>query len=109
MWSTIETFLGLHADAKELLWYQISLRAVVIYLAGLFIIRISDKRFLGRHTAFDAFLAFVLGAMLSRAINGPERLVESIVGGIVLIGLHWLFSIASYKSTSFGTLIKGVP
>ena len=33
-------------------------------------VRLGDKRFLSKKTAFDAILGFILASMLARAVNG---------------------------------------
>ncbi|MFN2432497.1 MAG: DUF421 domain-containing protein [Gemmatimonadota bacterium] len=86
---------------------QMALRAVVVFIAALTIVRIGNKRFLGRNTAFDLVLAFILGSVLSRAITGNAPLFPTLVAGAVLVAMHWLLSVASYHSRALGVLFKG--
>jgi uncharacterized membrane protein YcaP (DUF421 family) len=57
---------------------QVSLRALIMFIAALIIVRLGSKRFLARKTAFDFILAFMLGSMLSRAINGSAELLPTL-------------------------------
>lgn len=68
MQEIINSLLGL--DADNLTIWQMSLRAVVVYIAGLAMVRIGEKRFLGKSSAFDVLLSIIIGSVLSRAING---------------------------------------
>ena len=45
-------------------------RSILMYLVGLAIVRAGKSRLLARATALDVILAFVLGSLISRGING---------------------------------------
>lgn len=84
------------------------LAAVTLYLVALWATRTGKKRFLGRNTVFDVLLAFILGSVFARAINGDAPLLSTVVAGFVLVGMHWLFgTIAARTSRGFGRLVKG--
>lgn len=101
----ISWLLGL--DAETLTPLQMSLRAVIVYIAGLVMVRVGEKRFLGKNSAFDVLLSIIVGSVLSRAINGSAPFFATLVTGIVLVGLHWLFAIIVFRNEHFATLIKG--
>lgn len=101
----LEQALGLGAD--ELNWYQMTLRALVIYITALMMVRVGEKRFLGKNTAFDVILGIILGSVVSRAINGSAPLFLTILAGFILVSTHWLFSYVAFRSDRFGDLIKG--
>lgn len=82
-------------------------RAVVIYCIGLVIVRIGKNRLLGRSTGFDIVLAFILGSLLSRGINGAAPPVPTLVAAMALVMLHWLVSALSLRSARFERLVKG--
>lgn len=88
-------------------FWDVILRAVVVYAATLFMIRFGEKRFLGKSTAFDVIIGMILGAMMSRAINGVAPLLATLGAGVTLVGLHWLFAILALYSHRFGDFIKG--
>ena len=70
---TYESFsrlLGLGLEPKNLTFLQIALRAVLVFIISLAIVRVANKRFLAKMTAFDAILGFILASMLARAVNG---------------------------------------
>ena len=98
--------LGL--DAQQLNIWQMGLRAAIIYIAALIMVRIAgDRRFIGKYAAFDVILSIIFGSTLSRAINGTSDFFETIFAGFVLVGMHWLFSTVSFHSTKLERKIKG--
>ncbi len=99
--------LGLELDPKDLSLWQMVLRAIIIYLAALAMVRIGNKRFLGRLSAFDVILGIILGSVMSRAINGSAPFFPTIGAGFALVGLHWLFSQLAFRFQGFDTLVKG--
>lgn len=103
----LETILGLAVDPKNLTFLQISLRGVLVFLAALVMVRISDRRFMPKKTAFDAILVFMLASMLARAINGSAAFFPTLGGGFVLIFFHRLIAKLAYRWHGFGKLVKG--
>lgn len=101
--------LGIGMDPKTFNTLQVSLRAIVIYLGGLAILRIGENRFLGKFTAFDIILGFVLGGILSRAINGSGSLFPTLIATILLVSLHFLLAKTAFHSRRFGQAVKGMP
>ena len=103
----VDTALGLGLEAKELNFGQIALRGVIVFIVSLAMVRLGDKRFLSKKTAFDAILGFILASMLARAVNGSAAFWPTLAGGFVLVGLHRLIAFLSRRWGAFGTLVKG--
>ena len=103
----IQNWLGLNSTPGDLTYLQIALRAVIVFIISLVIVRLGAKRFLARKSAFDMILAFMLGSMLSRAINGSAPFFETLVGGLVLVAVHRFLAILSYRFKTLGRLVKG--
>jgi uncharacterized membrane protein YcaP (DUF421 family) len=101
--------LGLGLEPKDLTFPQISLRAVIVFLATLIMIRFGHKRSLARKTGFDAVLMVILASVLSRAINGSAAFFATLGGGVILVLVHRLFALIAFHSHAFGVLIKGRP
>jgi uncharacterized membrane protein YcaP (DUF421 family) len=101
--------LGLGAEGKELTVAQVALRAVVVYVATVLVVRLGKKRFMGRSSAFDVILGIMLGSVVSRAITGNAPFVPALFAAAVLLGMHWLFSALAFRSHVFGKAIKGQP
>jgi uncharacterized membrane protein YcaP (DUF421 family) len=109
IYDSLVTILGLGSEAKDLTFVQISLRAIIIFLATLIMVRIGHKRSLARKSAFDAVLIVILASFLARAVNGTAPLFETIGAGFVVVLLNRLLALIAYQSHSFGILIKGRP
>lgn len=109
IWESIRWALGVDTPPQDFSTLQLCLRATLIYLAGWAILRIGGNRFLGRETAFDIVLGFVLGSALSRAINGSGALFQTIAAAALLVGLHHLLAWATFRSHRFGEIMKGRP
>ena len=103
----LHELLGLDVDPQELTVSQMSLRAAVVFVVTILTVRVGQKRFFGRSTALDFILAVILGSVESRAINGSAAFFPTLVAGLVLVGLHWLFSWLAFHSRPFGKLVKG--
>jgi len=104
---------GLHAVVGEannqILWWQESVRAVVILFYGLFLIRFFGRRAFGKQSALDIVLSIVIGSDLSRALTGNAPFVPTIVATGVLVVLYWLVEHMAARSRFIGRLVKGRP
>ncbi len=109
IWNSLQGALGIGVEAKELAFLQLALRAIIIYVASVALVRLGKKRFLGRGTAFDTLLAILLGSLLGRAINGSAPFFETIGAVFVLVLVHWLFAAGAFHSARFSRLIEGTP
>jgi uncharacterized membrane protein YcaP (DUF421 family) len=99
--------LGLKIPPQDLTPWQVAARSLVVFVAALVMVRLGAKRFLARKTAFDLVLAFILGSMLSRAINGSAPFLATLLGAFVLVGFHRFLAAVAFHSHAFGSLIKG--
>jgi uncharacterized membrane protein YcaP (DUF421 family) len=98
---------GVDGHPTELTVLQVSLRCFVIFVIGLALVRVGDRRSLSEKTAFDAIFIVLLGSILSRAINGSGPLLLTIWASIFLMIIHRICAFIAYRSHSFGKLIKG--
>lgn len=105
LWGTGHMVLGL--DQVELSWWQMAVRAIVVYLAAILMLRLGEKRFMGKNTAFDVILGIVLGSVISRAITGNAPFFPTLGAGFVLVGMHWIMAATAFHADRFGTIIKG--
>jgi uncharacterized membrane protein YcaP (DUF421 family) len=103
----INSVFGLGMEPKELDFGHVVLRGIVVFILALVMVRLGDKRFLSKKTAFDAILGFVLASMLSRAVNGSAAFWPTIGAGFVLVALHRLLAMLSRCSHTLGFLVKG--
>jgi uncharacterized membrane protein YcaP (DUF421 family) len=89
---------------------QLIVRAAVVYIFLLVIIRLTGKRQIGQLAPFDLVLLLVLSNALQNAMNGGD---ESVVGGLVsastLVALNSLVAVVTAKSKKAEALIEGHP
>ena len=95
-WPGINVLLGL--GEETLLLWQIGMRTFVVYLAVIALVRLGEKRFLGKYAALAVILGFVLGSILSGAITGSSAFFETLGATLVLVLLHWLFAVLAFHS-----------
>jgi len=104
---TILNVLGDGEPAQHLTLLQVAVRALIIFFSALVVVRIANKRFFAKKTAFDLILSLILASMMARSINGAERIVPTIVAGFILAFLHRGLGAAAYRWPRFGYLVKG--
>ena len=102
-----QLLIGPDGKPTELTQLHIALRGFIIFVVGLAIVRIGDRRSLAEKTGFDAIFIVLVGSMLSRAINGPSPFYTTIGAAIALMIIHRAFAFGAFKSHWFGRLIKG--
>ncbi len=103
----INAALGLGLETKDINVWQMALRAVIVFILAIIMLRIGDKRFMGKSTAFDVMLGIVFGSMVSRAITGNSPFMPTLVASLVLVVLHWILAAVAFRSHGFGKMIKG--
>ncbi|HEV2801658.1 MAG TPA: YetF domain-containing protein [Pyrinomonadaceae bacterium] len=103
----IDQALGLGSETEDITIAQMSLRAAIVFILAIAMIRIGNKRFMGKNSALDVMLGIVFGSMVSRAITGNAPFTPTLVASFVLVLLHWVSSAIAFRSQWFGTLVKG--
>ena len=94
-------------DYQELLFT--ALRATVIYVFLLVVLRFLGKRTVGHSTAFDFMVALILGEVVDEPIYGDVPLLQGLVVIAVIAGWHAVNSWLSYRSQRFDRLAGGSP
>jgi uncharacterized membrane protein YcaP (DUF421 family) len=87
----------------------VALRTAIMFVVALAFLRLSSRRTLGRHSAFDWVMAVILGSVLSRPINGDAPLLPTIGAGALLLVLHWLFGATAVRWPWFDRMVHGQP
>ena len=91
-------------------WWEFILRAVVVYVVVLGMVRLSGKRALGQITPFDVLLIVLLGNAVRNALLGKDT---SLGGGLLLaatlIGINYGVGWLSTRSRKVEALVEGEP
>lgn len=103
----LQSLLGPDGQPKELTLVQVCLRAFLIFIIGLALVRIGDRRSLAEKTGFDTLFLILIGAVLARAVNGSAAFLTTVGCGLFLMIVHRVFSFIAFRSHAFGKLIKG--
>ncbi|MDX1635173.1 MAG: DUF421 domain-containing protein [Marinobacter sp.] len=94
-------------EGQELTAWRMALRALLIYIVGIVLVRLGGKRFVGKFSAFDIIMAIMIGSILSRSILTEQHFIPHLVAAFVLTALHYLFAGIAFHQSWFGTLVKG--
>lgn len=86
----ISAVFGIGDQGQALGSLQLIARAVTLYLVTLAVIRLARHPFFGESVAFDVVLGFILGSMLSRAIDGDDTLLQTMTAACVMLVVHGL-------------------
>lgn len=105
--SLLQSIIGPDGQPKELTLIQLCTRAFIIFVLGLAMVRVGDRRSLSEKTGFDTLFLILLGAVLARAINGSAAFLTTIGCALFLMAVHRIFAFVAYRSHGFGKLIKG--
>ena len=99
--------IGPDGQPKELTLLQLCTRALIIFILGLVMVRVGDRRSLSEKTGFDTLFLVLIGAVLARAINGSAAFLTTIGCALFLMIVHRVFAFIACHSHGFGKLIKG--
>ena len=103
----LQMLLGPDGQPKELTLSQLCLRGFVIFLFGLAMVRVGDRRSLAEKTGFDTLFLILIGAVLARAINGSAAFLTTLGCAFFLMIVHRVFALIAFYSHTFGKIIKG--
>lgn len=99
--------IGLELESKDLSVGHMSLRAVIVFAAAVIMLRIGDKRFMGKSTALDVMLGIVFGSTVSRAITGNAAFFPTLAAALTMVLMHWVLASVAFRSKGFGAAVKG--
>lgn len=91
-------------------WWEFVLRAAVVYVVLLTLVRLSGKRTMGQFTPFDMLLVVLLGTAVQNSLIGEDT---SLGGGLllaaVLICFNWVVAFVTSRNKRAERLVEGVP
>jgi uncharacterized membrane protein YcaP (DUF421 family) len=91
-------------------WTHLLIRAAVVYVFLLILLRFTGKRQVGQLAPFDLVLLLVLSNAVQNAMNGGDN---SITGGLILattlVTLNWMVGWATFRSKKLEEIIEGRP
>ena len=91
-------------------WWELTLRAVIIYVFLLVILRLTGKRQVGQLAPFDLVLLLVLSNAVQNAMNaGDNSLLAGLILATAQIALNVLTANLTWRSRRVEALIEGKP
>jgi uncharacterized membrane protein YcaP (DUF421 family) len=91
-------------------WWELVLRALIVYVALLTLLRLSGKRTLGEFSTFDFLVIVLLAEAVQGAMLGGD---ESLLGGLIVaatvVALNYALGFISTRSKRIDKLIEGEP
>ena len=91
-------------------WWEFALRATVVYLVLLVMVRISGKRTVGQFTPFDLIVVMLLSEAVSGSLTAQD---ESLPGGLIvaatLILLDAAIAALTSRSKKMDAVLEGNP
>lgn len=96
-------------DDGSISFLQMSARAVIVFVIGIVLLRITISRIFSKTTPIDIVLSVIIGSNLSRTLTGNAPFVEVIGVTILLVALHAALNHAAARWRPLATLIKGNP
>jgi len=101
------TLLDVFGATNHIEWWQELPRAVVVFVFGLVLLRVSGRRVFARWSALDIIVSIIMGSCLSRALTGSAPLGGTLLAMILLAFLHWLLALTAARSVRFARLVEG--
>lgn len=90
-------------------WWQECLRALVIFVYGLALVRVAGRRVFGKWSALDIVVSVIVGSNLSRALTGSAPLSGTLAATTLLMVLHWVLAQAAARSPRVSGIVEGSP
>lgn len=91
-------------------WWEFVVRAGIVYLFLMVILRLTGKRQVGQLAPFDLVLLLVLSNAVQNSMNGGDN---SILGGFILattlVVLNWLIGWVTFRNKTIERLVEGQP
>lgn len=91
-------------------WWVFVLRACVVYVMVMVLVRVSGKRAVGQFTPFDLVLLILIGNAVQNGINGGDNsLTGAAIMATTLIALNYLVALLTSRSRRVERWVEGEP
>lgn len=94
----------------QLPWWELIVRATLVYFAVLVMVRLSGKRTIGEFSPFDVIVLLLLSEAAQGSLTGSE---QSLQGGLIVIAtlilLNYALAFLATRSNKVESLVEGDP
>jgi uncharacterized membrane protein YcaP (DUF421 family) len=91
-------------------WWELIVRALLVYLFLILLLRITGKRQVGQLAPFDLVLLLVLSNAVQNSMNGGDN---SLIGGVIsattLVLINLAVGVVTHRSKKLEGIIEGHP
>lgn len=103
------TFSWIFGSQHSLSWAQECARAVLVFVYGLVLVRLTGRRVFGKWSALDIVVSIIVGSNLSRTLTGGAPLPGTLAATTLLMGLHWIIAHLAARVPLVSRLVEGAP
>lgn len=96
-------------EAGSATWWQLSIRAAILFLVGILYLRIAGRRTFSHATPLDIIVAIIIGSNLSRAMTGRAPFIPALAATLTLAILHRAFAMLTLRWSLLANWVKGRP
>jgi uncharacterized membrane protein YcaP (DUF421 family) len=94
----------------DMAWWELVVRAVVVYFVVMLMLRLSGKRAVGQFTPFDMVLLILIGNAVQNGMNGGDNsLPAALLLCAVLVTLNYTMAYLTSRHRKLHELVEGVP
>ena len=86
---------------------QLCMRAVFLFLFGIFCIRVAGRRTFAQYSPLDIIVALIIGSNISRLMMAKAPIVSGMAVTLLLVLLHRAFALALLRWDWLGRIVKG--
>ena len=91
-------------------WWELTARAVLVYVFLLVLLRLTGKRQVGQLAPFDLVLLLILSNAVQNAMNGGDNsYTAGVLSAATLVAVNGLVGYATYRSKWLEGLVEGRP
>lgn len=89
-------------------WWVFVLRAALVFVGVMVLIRMSGKRAVGQFTPFDLVMLILIGNAAQNGMNGGDNsLTAALILSVTLVSLNWLTAFITSRSKTAERVIEG--
>ena len=96
-------------DSYHIAWWQMCIRAVIIFFYSVLLYRVLPRRAFGSNSAVDIVAVVVMGSSLSRALTGSSPMLPVLAATAALAALYVLVTALAWRIDPLSRLTKGRP
>lgn len=94
----------------QLPWWELAVRAAIVYLVLLAMVRLTGKRTVGQFTPFDLIVVMLLSEAVSGALHGgDESLPAGLIVAATLVLLDVVIAFLTSRSKKIDAMLQGSP